>query len=76
LIVGRNDLFLREGLDTPNQVEFAEQIKFFVKSNFVLPDSMRSAIAALDFTVEQISMTHDTVVTRLCLAVSRVETAL
>jgi hypothetical protein len=48
----RNDLFLRGGLDTPNQIEFAEQIKFCVKSHFGLACSMRSAIAAPDLPVE------------------------
>jgi hypothetical protein len=55
LIGVRNELFLREGLDTPNQIEFAEQIKFYVKSNLGPADSTRSAIAARDLPVRQIS---------------------
>jgi hypothetical protein len=47
----RNDLFLRRGLDTPNQLEFAEQINFYVKSNSRLAGSMREAIAAADLSV-------------------------
>jgi hypothetical protein len=50
-----NELFLQEGLDTPNQLEFARQIKIYVKSNFTPAGSMRSAIAAPDSPVAQIS---------------------
>jgi hypothetical protein len=46
----RNDLFLRGGLDTPNQLEFAAQIKVYVKSNLGPAGSMRKAIAASDLT--------------------------
>jgi hypothetical protein len=49
LIGLRNELFLHEGLDTPNQLEFAEQIKVCVKSNSGPTGGMRMAIAAPDF---------------------------
>jgi len=48
LIGLKNELFLRGGLDTPNQLEFAEQIKFYVQSNSKLACSMRKAIATPD----------------------------
>jgi hypothetical protein len=44
----RNELFLQEGLDDPNQLEFARQISIYVKSNFRPAGSMRAAIAAPD----------------------------
>jgi hypothetical protein len=55
LIGLRNEIFFRRGLDTPNQFEFAEQIKVYVKSNFGHARSMRTAIAAHDLPVGQIS---------------------
>jgi hypothetical protein len=51
----KNDLFLREGLDTPNQLEFARQIKVYVKSNFRRRGGMRTAIAVGNLPVRQIS---------------------
>jgi hypothetical protein len=54
-INGRNELFLPGGLDTPNQLEFAWQIKVYVKSNLGPTGSIRSAIAARDLPVVQIS---------------------
>jgi hypothetical protein len=55
LIGLRNELFLRRGLDHPNQLECAEQIKFCVKSNSGLAGSMCIAIAARDLPVGKIS---------------------
>jgi hypothetical protein len=43
---------LQEGLDTPNQIEFAQQINFYVKSISRFASSMREAIAARDLPVE------------------------
>ncbi len=47
----RNKLFLQEGLDTPNQLEFAEQINIYVKSNSRPAGSTSIAIAARDLPV-------------------------
>jgi hypothetical protein len=52
----RNDLFLRGGLDTPNQTDFAEQIKFCVKSNSWPANSMGLAFAARDCPSPQINV--------------------
>ncbi|WP_213738270.1 hypothetical protein [Bradyrhizobium sp. dw_411] len=54
LIGLKNDLFFREGLDDPNQVEFVWQIKFCVKSNFRPAGSIRLAIAAPDLQAPHI----------------------
>jgi hypothetical protein len=50
-----NELFFQGGLDDPNQLEFAEQIKFCVKSNFTPAGGMCMAIAAHDLPVGQIT---------------------
>jgi hypothetical protein len=50
LIGAKNELFFRRGLDTPNQLEFVQKIKVYVKSNFMPAGSMRTAIAAPDLT--------------------------
>jgi hypothetical protein len=55
LIGPRNELFLRGGLDDPNQLEFARQILVYVKSNFTPAGGMCTAIAARDLPVGQIS---------------------
>jgi hypothetical protein len=47
----RNELFLLEGLDTPNQLEFVRQIKVYVKSNSRPAGGTREAIAAPDLPV-------------------------
>ena len=51
----RNELFLQEGLDDPNQLEFARQISIYAKSNFRPAGSMHEAIAAPDCPSGQIS---------------------
>ena len=55
LIGAKNEIFLQEGLDTPNQFEFVQKIKVYVKSNFMPAGSMRTAIAAPDLPVGQIN---------------------
>jgi hypothetical protein len=45
-VSAKNELFFRTGLDTPNQLEFAEQIKVCVKSNSKPAGSKHPAIAA------------------------------
>jgi hypothetical protein len=55
----RNELFLREGLDTPNQFEFVRKISVYVKSNSGPAGSMRKAIAARDLPVGQINASYD-----------------
>jgi hypothetical protein len=42
----RNELFFQEGLDDPNQFEFARQISVYVKSNCRPAGSKHAAIAA------------------------------
>jgi hypothetical protein len=48
LIGVKNEIFFRRDLDTPNQLEFARQIKIYVKSNSRPASSKHAAIAAPD----------------------------
>jgi hypothetical protein len=54
LIGLRNELFLREGLDHPNQLEFVRQISVYAKSNLGPAGSRRLAIAARNLPDGQI----------------------
>jgi hypothetical protein len=47
-IGAKNEIFFQERLDTPNQFEFALQIKVYVKSNSGPAGSKHAAIAARD----------------------------
>jgi hypothetical protein len=51
----KNELFFQEGLDYPNQIESAQQISVYVKSNSRLAGGRHEAIAAPDLPVGQIS---------------------